>query len=363
MKCLPPGCGETRAELVHIQTGATQQIDLRKMKLSWERTTSQPADAVLTTNESTSGEAWCCPWELQEWCYELHIYRDGSRVATYDYHSIFRNPETNADVLYFTTRMGLVLRRFWWSDSTFTYEATDAFARILREADICDGLGLSQQAYPTGYEASISGVAMRPLSAAITQLTSGTLDYTEYSIDDYINVVRYGDLTQGTHTGVTLTENDWKNKPPTIGVNGQEQASAVIVTNDLAGTTTDPVIGWWPRNPDGSIKKTEGASKRWIPLVIEQKDVKTTGEASDIARRSYGLRQSGRVITTSGTSTLSERFPICINTLIPGAVFDVSMGSGCNQAEGQYYIRTLQVDVDGGIETAVKADLREIVQV
>ena len=352
--CKAPGCGDVSYELVNTETGAVQVLDPRLVVSSWQKAKNAPTQAVISSIDLGISDPWCCPWDLEPFCRILRIYRDGCILGEALFTSLIRDPNTGNDVLYFNSYMAIYLSRVWLSAQQFTSSSTDAFSRVLDEAERCDPLPLSRQPTQVDEEAVVSAPLLTSLAAPISKLVSGTLDYTETYQEGLGAVIRYGNIYYDT--GYKMTASDWEGNSPQIGFDGSNVASAVIVTNrDNEGN--DRVLGYWPQNEDGSIAKDQ--QKLWIPEVLVVSDVASNEEATAIARREYSRSRSGNFINLSGAAALSRTFGQCVTDLDVGAVFDVELDSSCFSASGKYAVESMRFDYDGGIED-VSMSLREL---
>ena len=348
--CSRPGEAIYTAKILS-RDGTVRPFDLSDVSLSWGRGTNQIVETTIATEENIM---FCCEYQLNPFDDKIYVYRDDKRVGVFDYYKDLPNTSNSTNVLYFDSRMYLISRQVWLADLLASYHPVDAFTRVLQEAERSGVHANYQPIHFTSEKASVKGYTSRALDQTIANL-SGWLEWTEYSDSSHESVVRYGDIKY--ETGQKLVNDHWEDAIPQIVTDGKRAATSVIVHSNLSSDrTANDVVGWWPRQKDGSL--VTGI----LPLPVENKDVSTTAEASALAKRLYEKAANYASIRFSGAGRLSTSFPVCVCDLYPGAVFDVEAENGCGLATGKYYIDSLVFDVVRGREASVEAELVKVVE-
>jgi hypothetical protein len=317
--------------------------------------------AIVGPGSSQYRDRDCCPFDFtgDPFSRQLHLYRDEVQVAVFDFYGLSQDSETSQLVLDFRGEMERAARQVWRRNELSTVSPEAAFQITLQQAAGSTQISLNEQRkdITPSIQYTMAGYFGKSTQIEFARL-SRLLDWVEYSYNGQ-NYIKYGNI--GYDTGLTLEAKDWAKQSPQYIVDGETYADVIIVTNDAKGGKTDDITGWWPRGSNGELPEPD--NKNFVAGIVVDTDVESVGEATAYARRIFELSSTGRGVQTNGSSTLSESFPACLDTLIPGARFNIDLDFGCGDTEATYQLERLQFSVEGGLEAEVKAQFSEVAEV
>jgi len=352
-----PGCADVSVDFIEDDTGIVVFSLANKVgwALSWERKLSEPSAASLVLDNQVGD---CCKIDLKPFCHSMRVFRCGELVACYQYLG-FTSTSNSSLVMNFVSIMSLVESRPWLSDSDLSGSSNVLFGKVLDEASKVDQLPISEEIVGDGFQTGVVSAEKDFLANPINRLVSDSLNYVEYASGNDCYIVRYGDLDYPT--GHVLTDSDWDD-PPSIGEDGFDLASFVCVLSDDKTGDTPNFVGAWPPIVDG--KYPRGGHCKWLPKQVIMPGLNSDGQATETARRIWESSQSGLFIgskSASGVdSNLSKVFPVDVNSLLPGALFESDISHGCGSVGELFRLVSLEFDVLDGLEISVKADFEGV---
>lgn len=335
--CGPLGCGDYSVQITN-RCGGRSKCDVTKSvgTLEWGRTMDETSEAKLTVSLSGDAGRVCCSClgETRTWMHSVSILRDGQLVWFGPVYNLVYKRDT-VDV----TARDITA---WWDKRVIhnSYSFVDATLRevvetlivdALSEDDPCDLVGRTQYGPGldrvritrdfTAYEGYLGDV-MRDLAKSY-------LDYTALGASVFIDApLQWGPFT-------TLTDLDFQVELE-IEERGAEGATRQFTKGEGAGD--DEVIG-----------EAGGVSEFYGLLEELAGDDTITAEAdADLAsqNRLTGSNPVPLYLNIPSGARLSPNAPTCIEQLVPGTLFKVSLTDVCRPIDFTGTLTALAVKVD-----------------
>lgn len=306
-------------------------------KLDWNRKVDATSTASIDVGGVT-GQAWeeCCLGlsELDPWEVELCLYRDNNRVWAGPVTSM---PYTDDGVTINASDLSawLYRRKFHRDHNDTDLDVCQVVWHYVNDAlSVDDSMGLVVQVLNEGEEIDrlVIHAEEKMIGPEIDELAKSMVDWTVIDREMFV-----ADGAFPASRIVTLTDSHFTALDD-LDVDGDNLATDVTFTGQ--GTGADgPAI-------KGTATADESATSRYgvHEYVGSDDSIKRERQADRAAASRLALYGSPVVSFTGGQ--LDTEFPLNIDELVPGIVFDVAMTQRCRPVLGRYRLKEVSVTYD-----------------
>lgn len=334
--CLSLGCGEYKV-FVTDRCGGRSLVDLTSQaaEIEWGRTMDDTSDAFVLVDLKGNGTDACCAGlgNSRTWIHSLAIYRDGERVW---FGPLF-NLKYKRDVVEVRARdiSAWLDRRTIGVDLDFDEViGLDVAMAILTSAlgkeDPCDLLGRTQ-VWPSG----------EPFRATRTYRAGDGYagDHLRDLARTHLDYTVLGDrivLAHSLNYGIVATLRD----------------AHFLVDLEVEERGAEAATQW-TINGDG-VQGVSGGIDPFYGLlegVASEESLLTVADAEGTAEsRVLGSNPAPVYVNVPDGARLSQKSPVCMEDLVPGALIRVSLRSGCREVDYVGRLTAVQVKVTAGDE-------------
>lgn len=309
----------------------------------WSRRVNLPSYASGTFDLN------CCPpcWsDICPWVHELVIFRNGNRAWTGPI--LTRSSQGDRGQIRAVDRAGYLDRRVAASDHLYDgvrfKDAALLWIELFEDADGQDPIGLTPTPRPVGVQVGRTVVRGDKLGPHFQTLTDVGLDWTV--IGDEILV---GDLALPGGAYSQLTERDFE-KDVLISKDGTEFWNHIIIQ------AQNGIIGEYPPARQAAAVDPEGLHSRLVGAV----DIRTQAEADELAKRYWERYSDSSDYVNSAGSSLRCGTNVCVDDLIPGREFEVSIASACDSLTETMRLSEVNATWLNCSESSVALDLQPL---